>query len=199
MTGSDTRSTWILQNNNRSINQIPCPVWRCGGFIFIPYTIFADPVVQVFSKCFDVAVGYHVAVSVKVIPFFFDLPPAAGRVGLIFVYKTPFISSFFPVSIVAVPCVLYRKDVRLRTGRPAAVLAAVGAYGADRKDIGAGIVDIVGKIIGGSFGGDSYKGFSVFFQADFIAVTSFDIVPYGIFPLQDRSVILGSWPPMRDK
>ena len=57
----------------------------------------------------------------------------------------------------------------------------VGAYGADRKDIGAGIVDIVGKIIGGSFGGDSYKGFSVFFQADFIAVTSFDIVPYGIF------------------
>lgn len=113
MTGSDTRSTWILQNNNRSINQIPCPVRRCGGFIFIPYTIFADPVVQVFAKCFDVAAGYHIAVSVKVIPFFVDLPPAAGRVGLIFVYKTPFISSFFPVSIVAVPCVLYRKDVRL--------------------------------------------------------------------------------------
>lgn len=60
-------------------------------------------------------------------------------------YTNAIYFQFFPVSIVAVPCVLYRKDVRLRTGRPAAVLAAVGAYGADRKDIGAGIVDIVGK------------------------------------------------------
>lgn len=68
-----------------------------------------------------------------------------------------------------------------KPGRPGTVLAAVGAYGADRKDIGAGIVDIVGKIIGSTFGGNGCKGFSVFFQADFIAVTSFDIVPYGIF------------------
>ena len=123
----------------------------------------------------------HLTFIIKVVPFFSDLAPAVGGIGVVFVDETPFGAHFFPGTVVTVPCIFQGKNIGFRACGPGAVLAAGGGDGADSEGVGTSVVYIVREIVGGSFRVYGHKCLAVFFQAYFVAVTSFYAVPYSVF------------------
>ena len=134
------------------IDRITCPI-RCIRIPgLIPGPVFSDPVIQIFCKGFYVTVVCHISVSIKVVPFFSDLAPAVGGIGVVFVDETPFGAHFFPGTVVTVPCIFQGKNIGFRACGPGAVLAAGGGDGADSEGVGTSVVYIVREIVGGPFG-----------------------------------------------